>query len=1646
MALTRAQLLMGNRSQGAVLPGQVQAVKQGAGISIASDGTLSFNAASSVGVIKTNNVNAYINYVWPSSTVSGGQLSLGSNGELSWVVKNEGFGLDLTGSSVKVSLPFGSFTNPDLPIPSIGEGVDEAIEGSLYWNSESQQLFINVDSSWVPASFGPSDVNQQLLSGSYTFYVNPEIGSDEYVLGVYDPTATPVVTNQMVTAGYTPQKPFKTLQRAALEVARIQADPQPDISSYDRFVIKCSAGEHIIDNTPGGSPVTVWTGGTVPTQQQLRAMNSASYAGVILPRGVSIIGDDLRKTIIRPAYVPAKTGSMETGRGSILRITGGAFFFNFTFKDKQGLAASHHLLDCFSFVSDADLTEYYSKAQTIFSQAYPNLPVNPGETEIVAPKPEIAEETTDGTLGSSPYIFNCSVRSNYGICGINADGEDVDGFKSMVVAQFTGVSLQRDLSCWQRYNPSLKNWENTITTYKAYIDLNPNNLRMDPTRSSYHIRAINGAFIQEVSVFAIGHGIHHWAKNGGEISITNSNSSFGGCAALAEGYGSRTFPQDMNWDVGTINVATSMEDQTTLVSSTYLGVVAAGVANNATTLILTQPLVDSALSPGVPEILASGNYTLKPNSYLWVENTAGPDWRSRLTATAWDPAYPNQIKVTVAMQNQEGNFPGQDQFSPDLVGSRVYIRRMIDNRTTDQRRVSLNVANTDNHVRNPPRDYIIQTNIGGTIAAPISDTYMTYVSRSGPSPIGSDPVIRKSQIVLQRANPSSAWAPNTYYRPGDTVRRENKHYTCIAQNKDSIFDINRWDESYVHMESSFNAYDYRLNEAPVIHFDDDTDGNQPSLTCGYDLATCWSLPDIRAQYSTASDYRGVWYFLIGLGFSPEEAADILIPRSVTTRELDPSNGSDMKGYTPSGGAAVGLGNWPIEFRRPSVLRVFGHAWEWAGYLNYTKSLPQYQGDLSAQNQFNYYFTNKMGGRVYTTGFNQEGYFVTAAGLTDLTTGSTRSITDLGNPNAGVDVPTDFPDGLRASEIIVDKITITGATSFSNEGRARTDKIGVVRLATIDEYKQPSPPANIASDDDSINDNPRVVTLDGLNRWKVEQKLVSSSTAIATIFVKEGSQDRNLTQMLEKPPVTPADAIPTLQRASEYANAVFGSGNQQVQIIIGAGLYTPSVSDGWRCNVKFIAYTKNLSGPIWASNSLGNINTPNNFFDGSGYGDLNNSVNFKTYSLALRDAPYSYNTLQMFLLVGQMTFYRDVDFEGGFQFLGLPELIKLVAQGTLPPSQMIFGLANSLPSDAWTANTETNIDTLLNKIRISEGRGSFYESCNFGSIIRCLGPTGSSIRIRDCVFGPGLPSHKEDLGGPRDPMIATNGSSLINIHNIYIRGTSKITSNGMGVTNDLPLANQAHYGTAIAPAPWEWKQSFHTFIGPIPFQNNPTNLALGSSFYVELFPGQVGSLNYYADFSGKLLPNHIHLLDNDGGIPTDSTSGPFFDQFVHVPSSFYCSFSWNRVAEVNQGSGVLRRQGFVGKFGNNGYNNTKTRGLLGGNTDILQPESGFTLSMSLSSLGANYGASFFKRAGLNDTETDQQGLPSFQINSTTNGNPTSFSPGQAYPTGPNNNNANTVVTAADGGSPTLGLNVGLRSYKIGIDVVAAITIPHSNIIV
>ncbi len=83
--LTRAQLLSGNSSQGVVLSGQTQGVRQGVGVIIAADGTISFDSTTAAGILKTNNPTAYNAYVWPTTPGTvGQQLQLGAASALSW--------------------------------------------------------------------------------------------------------------------------------------------------------------------------------------------------------------------------------------------------------------------------------------------------------------------------------------------------------------------------------------------------------------------------------------------------------------------------------------------------------------------------------------------------------------------------------------------------------------------------------------------------------------------------------------------------------------------------------------------------------------------------------------------------------------------------------------------------------------------------------------------------------------------------------------------------------------------------------------------------------------------------------------------------------------------------------------------------------------------------------------------------------------------------------------------------------------------------------------------------------------------------------------------------------------------------------------------------------------------------------------------------------------------------------------------------------------------------------------------------------------------------------------------------------------------------------------------------------------------------
>ena len=209
-----------------------------------------------------------------------------------------------------------------------------------------------------------------------TLYVNPN-----------DLEATDSIENQ----GNSLAKPFKTIQRALIESARFSYLKGNNNDKIEQTTILLFPGEHVVDNRPGfailndpalGVRVVSPSGTKSPPSEkislnldsnfdlnqvdnQLYKFNSV-YGGTIVPRGTSLVGLDLRKTKIRPKYVPNPTDTDVAG-SSIFRITGTSYFWQFSIFDGNELGTvytdpidfsttnrskpsfSHHKLTCFEY-------------------------------------------------------------------------------------------------------------------------------------------------------------------------------------------------------------------------------------------------------------------------------------------------------------------------------------------------------------------------------------------------------------------------------------------------------------------------------------------------------------------------------------------------------------------------------------------------------------------------------------------------------------------------------------------------------------------------------------------------------------------------------------------------------------------------------------------------------------------------------------------------------------------------------------------------------------------------------------------------------------------------------------------------------------------------------------------------------------------------------------------------------------------------------------------------------------------------------------------------------------------------------------------------------------------------------------------------
>lgn len=493
-------------------------------------------------------------------------------------------------------------------------------------------------------------------------------------------------TDSIENKGNSLTRPFKTIQRALIEAARFSYQRGNNNDRFNKTTILLYPGDHLIDNRPGYIPNESGPAGTYSNREgstdltnlsqwdlstifdlsnsdnALYKLNSV-HGGVIIPRGTSIVGMDLRKTRIRPLYVPDPEVN-EIESSCIFRLTGACYLWQFTVLDSDPNGNcyknytsnlfvpnfSHHKLNVFEYadgindvkINDVflnssntrtDLEMYYEKVAAVYGPSSGTRQIEPdylsGEVDIqpvvdeyriVGPKASsvgitsirsgngvnattiitvtleneietlsvdspiqisgvgaegydgqyvistVESNTTltynvqtppinplpstsgatlsfvvDTVTSASPYIFNVSLRSVYGMCGMLADGDKATGFKSMVVAQYTGIGLQKDENAFVKYNEISGEYQDSTVLENLHSN---SKSRFKPSYQNYHVKATNDAFIQLVSVFAIGYAQHFVAENGGDLAINNSNSNFGAKALVSNGFKRNSFNQD----------------------------------------------------------------------------------------------------------------------------------------------------------------------------------------------------------------------------------------------------------------------------------------------------------------------------------------------------------------------------------------------------------------------------------------------------------------------------------------------------------------------------------------------------------------------------------------------------------------------------------------------------------------------------------------------------------------------------------------------------------------------------------------------------------------------------------------------------------------------------------------------------------------------------------------------------------------------------------------------------------------------------------------------------------------------------------------------------------------------------------------------
>jgi hypothetical protein len=771
-----------------------------------------------------------------SSVVEAGELALNTNSV------EPGIFFEVTdGSVIKVG-PTSVLPTYPTSTPELGEMWYNTIKGTL--NTGTVE---NTQKTWAA-------IAAPYLGGSgYTVFVAPEF-----------PGANDSIQNDGQAL------PFQTVARAIIELSKATVNAilagYPAESENNRYTIYLAPSRVIANNSPGvtADNFTVdFSNNPLAdvTDAQLTQFNSVD-GGIILPRGISIVGMDLKKCEVRPTHIPtylnhnfpvADAGTDQTIT-SIFKWAGNTYLNNFSVTDKVAArnvnsvaptsstnnvavfssARPHGLnlgdsvtvnfaatvdqttgtftagvyyvspLNVYTFslsstpltpgsvanyvlfsslpvftsndnikftvtnnlysahrlrvVANAtvnELADYYTKIQKAFPAYFGGkvtsgaFLVSEGESIIVGPTqdPYPNNLKSNTVANSSAYANQVNLRSQYGMCFGDFDGDLVAGFRSVVLNACTAVSLQNDPVAYEIYTTladpatgvtTQKWWPLTEATYLSYpLAQRPSSIVATPVADqmallnstaipniryyyrnlisdegkSYGIvninrdfrhfgfRAQNSAYMQAQSVYTIGTAVGVWALNGGLVSLTNSTTNFGSVAFKSEGfYGINS--------IGGASANNSGFQFSGVQAPLSLSRAQVEDIRNKEILSLGARVISVTLDPNDSAIqlvkLSSDftpcyllPYSLKPGSAVWVA-TESCTYRG-FFATDGGPTVvtgqndPNTF-ATLRLRAYDSTIPSDALLIPEL--GLPFIRRFRDPRTAQERSYSLVLRNT----------------------------------------------------------------------------------------------------------------------------------------------------------------------------------------------------------------------------------------------------------------------------------------------------------------------------------------------------------------------------------------------------------------------------------------------------------------------------------------------------------------------------------------------------------------------------------------------------------------------------------------------------------------------------------------------------------------------------------------------------------------------------------------------------------------------------------------------------------------------------------------------------------------------------------------------------------------------------------------